>query len=100
MIRVQTTSPMEIVCRRCRGVGFLGHRRNAPQWCPDCGGPGAEFLDLACLGFNLSIAGALAEATRRASQVCASCGLLPCDGNHWGTLPVPCCECCPVGRQA
>jgi hypothetical protein len=62
-IIVQTDTPMEIPCRECDGDGWeVVHNHLCPperDHCSHCSGPGLDFIDLACLGLNLSIAGAL-----------------------------------------
>lgn len=82
MISVQTDRPFEILCRECRGVGFLSYERRSrrpsgPAWCQECGGTGAEFLDLACLFLNLAIVGAIAGQTLRLMDAWAPRIVLP-----------------------
>lgn len=63
---MQTTTPMEVPCRACDGRGDDAHLYAGgapdPDFCPDCGGVGTEFVDLATLGHNLAVAGALCGA--------------------------------------
>ena len=63
---MQTTTPMEVPCRSCNGLGDDAHLYAGgapdPDFCPDCGGVGTEFVDLATLGHNLAVAGALCKA--------------------------------------
>ena len=68
-IFVQTDAPMEIQCRACGGDGWevVQTWTGPPERdaCSGCGGMQLDFIDLACLGLNLAIAGALWAAYER-----------------------------------
>ncbi len=62
---MQTSTPMEVDCGACKGSGMEPCGHSDRDWCSRCGGSGCDFLDLACLGHNLAVAGALTEARNR-----------------------------------
>lgn len=71
-IFVQTDTPFDIPCRECSGDGWEVVRNHwgPPErdYCSHCGGPGLDFIDLACLSMNLAVAGALTAAYERGKE--------------------------------
>jgi len=65
-IIVMTDTPIERPCRDCGGEGWEVVRNHwgPPErdYCSSCGGPGLDFIDLACLALNFAVAGALCAA--------------------------------------